>query len=108
MANWVFLLGVVIELVSGTSATMEPRPGVTAANVQRIQTGMKVAEVKAILGSDMRLSSGGGTQHSSDWNCYWVGTDGIAYVTFGCSPGVPSLSPHPSATVENTRFVPTP
>jgi hypothetical protein len=58
MSKRVFLLGVGIALLgvglAFTDWVLSLRPGVTEANVKRIKPGMRLDEVRAILGSEGR------------------------------------------------------
>ena len=51
--RWIVLAGVLVACVWLTLAVlplMPPRPGITPANIQRIEEGMTLAEVEEILG----------------------------------------------------------
>lgn len=86
MPRWVFSLGVGLLLMAVafvvTCAVLGPSPGVTEANVKRINPGMTLTEVEGILG-------GGGrcmvtiTEGGMDTSAYhWTGPRGEAHVLF--------------------------
>jgi hypothetical protein len=78
------ILAVCICLTLGVLAIMPPRPGVTKANFDRIEEGMTLPEVEAILGSD-RGSRGIVTEvflpigHEIE---EWGGDEGFANIVF--------------------------
>jgi hypothetical protein len=78
MPRLVYLSGVGLALVAlafvATEAALGPRPGVTAANVERIRPGMPLADVEALLGGKARV---GPAFH------LWVSDSGEAVVRVG-------------------------
>jgi hypothetical protein len=54
-------LPLAVALVIGVLAMLPPRPGVTKANFDRIETGMTESEVEQILGGKAKCRVGGET-----------------------------------------------
>src|SRR5262245_40857972 len=88
MPRLTYLAGVALVLVGGglalTHELLGPWPGVTEANVRRIQPGMTLAQVEATLGAAAPLGDGAG-----GWFTYylWPGADGEAVVCVRSRPG---------------------
>jgi hypothetical protein len=93
MSRRVYLLGVGLALVAlalaFTDWALGLRPGVTEANVKRIQTGMTLAEVEFLLGSWPTEESVVARELAVSWvvNCYstrlsWFAPRGEARVYF--------------------------
>jgi hypothetical protein len=90
MPKFIYLIGLglaAVGLAFGLlDCVMGPSPGVTEANSRRIQQGMTLKEVQAILGSSGQWCAKGGglcggvvIQHSL---FTWKGTHGTAFVSF--------------------------
>jgi hypothetical protein len=74
-----FALTMVLTLI-GTGWTMRSRPGITEENAAKIQEGMTLLEVEAILGGP------GQAERRSDWPTIlsWQTDDLVVYVCFRC------------------------
>ena len=58
--RWIVLAGILAACVCATLAVLAllpPRPGVTLANIERIEKGMTLAEVEKILGGPGEISA---------------------------------------------------
>ena len=80
-------LAACVCLPLGIAALLPPTPGVTKANFDRVQEGMTMPEVRAILGEDSipRLSIG---DDARTFNDRWIADDGSeARILFDCVVG---------------------
>lgn len=95
MSRQVYLLGVGLVPVAGAfllTNALVWHPGVTAANVARIRSGMTPAEVEALLGGPPDCSER--EDDSGERACYWTDECGFAVDRFA------------SDRVAETRFSP--
>jgi hypothetical protein len=72
------LLAVGVCLTLAVLVLLPPRPGVTKANYDRIEEGMSLAEINAILGRPPDMVEGGAEEM---WHG-WIGEDGFVHVVF--------------------------
>jgi hypothetical protein len=98
----VYLLGVGLALVAGalvgTERVLGLRPGITKANVRRIQPGMTYAQVKRLLGRRGCHTGASCTTHGVRWYYAWAGSDVDVEVAFSDEGIVLStfIEPHPT------------
>jgi hypothetical protein len=76
-------LPLTIAVTVGVLAMLPPRTGVTAANHDRIENGMTMAEVEEIFGREGFISNYSGTDHR-----IWVADDRSQAVIFFSDDGV--------------------
>src|SRR5262245_2383214 len=85
-----YFTGLALLLLAGAfllTDRLTRRPGVTEANAKRIQVGMTLADVEALLGGRSD-ESGFGTNGEHDWRWDWGhGSDGTAAVCVALPPG---------------------
>jgi hypothetical protein len=117
MSRRVYLLGLGLALVAlalaFTDWALSLRPGVTEANVRRIENGMTMDQVEAILGgagslgerphppTDVVLTGEVIRGGRCRWFYHWTGADGYALVIFA----YPWDSPNERGRVERACFV---
>jgi hypothetical protein len=109
MSRRVYLLGVGIVLVALAFVLTDAllwEPGVTAANVRRVQPGMTLAEVKARLGEQtgfpVEVTGRHNGQRWEKWRpprlaYVWEGATGSAWVVMDTADRVEITSWQPSA-----------
>jgi hypothetical protein len=83
--RWIVVAGILaacVCLTLGVLAMLPPRPGVTPANIERIEDGMTLAEVEKILGGPGPDFISGRAAKILAWNNPHYGT--WVHVVFDC------------------------